>query len=175
MSWKVPERFRDEQAAVEAQIREAFRGVTREGGVSWSEAKVVDLYGYDHERVAARAKDTERRWEDLVDDRAWEHEVGVGGFNFLDSIGYRYYIAPAMIRCIRRGGGEFISYALRIDNDFKRDLACLINPKQAHAIARFVRLMVAIHADAGDDIYGPAWTDAYTSHWRAFDKGNTVR
>ena len=131
---------------------------SREGGISWSESVIVDGDGSGRTQEQARTEDTERRWEDLVDDSSWHHEVGMGGFSFLDPIGFRYYIAPAMIRCIREGGGEFISYALTVDGDFKEERVSLITADQANAIARFVRLMIAVHAAVGDDIYGKPWS-----------------
>ena len=174
MWFEVPERFRGEQRSVEAQIRDAFRGVTREGGVSWSESVIVDGDGSGRTREQARLEDTETAWEELVDDPSWQHEVGMGGFNFLDPIGYRYYIAPAMIRCIREGGGEVISYALDVSGDFKRGLVSLINPNQAHVIARFIRLMIAIHKAVGDEIFGASWIFAYKIHWREWDRGTPL-
>jgi hypothetical protein len=162
----VPEHLRDEQRAVEAQIRAAFKGVTRVGGISWSEADVIDGYGTDEQQAAARAKDMERSWEDLVDDPDWKEGFGSGGFSFLDGIGKRYYIAPAMIRCARRGGGECVGYALeRPLNAF----VALLNPEQAMAIARFVRFMITTHAAENDDIYGESWQNAYHNHWRQWD------
>jgi hypothetical protein len=175
MLFKVPERFEREQRSVEAQIRDAFRGVAREGGTSWSESVIVDGDGSGRTREEARALDTERCWEDLVDDPAWDHEAGMGGFNFLDPIGYRYYIAPAMIRCVREGGGESVSFALDVSGDFKRGLGGLITPRQAHVIARFIRLMIAIHKAVGDDIYCESWSYAYRVYWRAWDRGTPLR
>lgn len=160
-----------ERRAVEARIREAFRGVTREGGVSWSESVIIDGDGSGRTRKQARALDTESRWEDLVDHKNWHHQVGIGGFNFLDPIGFRYYIAPAMIRCIRADGGEFVSYALDVDSDYQRALVGLLNAEQAHAVARFVGLMIAVHAAKQDDIYGKPWSDAYERYWRKWDRG----
>jgi hypothetical protein len=171
MDGSLPEHLINEQQAVEAQIRQAFRSVRRAGGTSWSESRVVDNYGSDEEREAARVKDTERSWEDLVDDPAWNEEPGIGGFNFVDAIGYVYYIAPAMIRCARRGGGEFVGYALTIDGGFREDQIRLISPKQAAAIARFVRFMIAAHEALGDDIYGESWKVAYKQYWRQWDAG----
>src|SRR5262245_4001453 len=125
---EIPAHLKSEQTAVEAEIREAFKGVGRDGGVSWTESINVDLpHGYEDDRAAARAKDVEKCWEDLVDDPAWRHDMGVGGFNFLDPIGYRYYIAPAMIRCAREGGCESTGYALGIVGNFKEDLVSLID------------------------------------------------
>jgi hypothetical protein len=170
MSPRVPESLRREQASVESQIREAFRDVTREDGTSWSESVIVDGDGSGRTREQARAEDTERCWEELVDDASWDHEAGMGGFNFLDPIGFRYYIAPAMIRCLRDGYGESIAYALTVDGDFKRGLVSLITPRQAHVIARFVRFMIAVHSAIGDDIYREPWADAYKMYWRQWDR-----
>lgn len=115
--------------------------------------------------------DTEESWESLVDDPNWHHEVGVGGFSFLDPIGFRYYIAPAMIRCIRERGGEFVSYALTPSGDFTREMWSLLTAKQSQAIARFVRLMIAMHVADGNGIYGESWSHAYKTHWHQCDPG----
>lgn len=167
-----PERLIDEQREVEAQIREAFRGVSRAGGISWSESVVIDSLGSERERAAAREADREASWEELVDDPAWIEEPALGGFNFLDSVGYAYYVAPAMIRCARRGWGEFVCQALTISGEYSHDLARLITPKQAAAIARFLRFMIAWHNARGDTIGGENWRHAYKVHWRAMDPGN---
>ena len=164
MDSTVPEHLLEEQKAVEAQIRAAFKGVTREGGISWSESRVVDGYGLEEERAAARAQDTEQSWEDLVDDPKWREGFGVGGFCFLDAVGFRYYIAPAMIRWTRRGEGQAFT--------LERPVAgCLdlISPRQGLAIARFVRFMIATYAPENEDIYGNSWQDAYENHWREWD------
>jgi len=161
----------NEQRAVEALIRRAFASVSREGGTSWSEAEVVDGDASGRTPEQARAEDTETSWESLVNDPNWHHEVGIGGFNFLDRIGFRYYIAPAMIRCIQERGGELTSYALTPSGDFTREMWSLLSVKQSNTIARFVRLMIAMHIADGDRIYGESWSDAYKLHWRQWDVG----
>jgi hypothetical protein len=160
MTESVPPDLRDEQQAVEAQIRAAFKGVSRRGGISWYQAVIIDN-GEECARRGGVQNKAERRWEDLVDDPDWEHESGIGGFNFLDPIGFAYYIAPAMIRCTREGGGEFVGYALL----HRHDLMGQITPVQEHAIARFVRCMIAAHDAQGDEIYGRDWKDAYRNYW----------
>ncbi len=165
----VPDSLRDEQNAVEQAIRDAFRSVNRDGGVSWSEAAAIDSFESDQQRAGARLQDKECRWEDLVDDPNWIEGPGIGGFNFLDEIGFAYYIAPAMIRCTRRGYGEFIGYALEIDGSFKQSLIRRINEGQARAIARFVRFMIATHEAVNDDIDGEVWRHAYELYWRRFE------
>ena len=68
MTDELPEHLRAEQRAVEAQIREAFRGVTRDGGVSWRQALIRDI---DDDTGCPTSWDTDR-WEELVDDATWE-------------------------------------------------------------------------------------------------------
>ena len=73
-------------------INDAFDGVSREGGVSRREARVLDDCGSDQERAAARALDTESRWQDvpLVDLQ------GDTICSFLDPLGFRCY-APVFM------------------------------------------------------------------------------
>lgn len=141
--------------------------------MSWSESVVIDNDGSDEERAAARATDTETRWEDLVDDPTWNEEVGVGGFSFLDPIGFAYYLAPAMIRATRSGEGEELVYHLSIDNPWKKNKILSIQSAQARAVARFVRFMVLVHEVAGgktvgEKIYGEEWQAAFEGHWQRF-------
>ncbi len=84
-----------------ALIFETFKGVTREGGVSWAESKVIDDYGSETEQLEARATDKDTCWEDLANDPDWEPFPGIGGFNFLDAIGFRYYLAATMVKELR--------------------------------------------------------------------------
>lgn len=168
MDSRVPEQLKNEQQAVEAQIRDRFRGVGRVGGVSWSEAAVIDDWGSEEEQAAARATDTEKRWEDLVDDPAWDPEVGYGGFNFLDPIGFAYYIAPAMIRATRTGYGWPLEFHLQIDDVSRESRIACIRSHQARAVARFVRFMLSVHEAADDQIGGEPWKDAFEGYWKRF-------
>lgn len=146
---------------MEAEIRKAFSGVTREGGISWSEADAMDAYAMPAERAAARARDTENRWEELVDDPRWRDDLGAGGFSFLDPIGYRYYLAPVMIRCARRGYSDLLPSPLVLTKAHAKKGVELLTPEQAAAVARFIRLMLetADEHDAGE------WREAYESGW----------
>lgn len=142
----LPEHLKEEAQAVEADIRRAFAGVSREGGISWSGSFVVDDYGSDEEVAVAAAKDTEKSWEELVESPTWDEEGWTGGFSFLDPIGFRYYIAPSMIRAARRGHGEQVAFALQADSDFRREKLSLFTPAQSRATARFVKLMMECDA-----------------------------
>ena len=136
-------RFKLEQDRVEAMIRAAFAGVTRDGGVSWTESVVIDGDNSYRTTGEARAEDKDTGWEQLVDDPNWHHNVGIGGFWFLDAIGWRYYIAPAMIRCTRMADPA-LANALDADGVGSRDRMRLITSEQACAIVAFLQLMVAI-------------------------------
>jgi hypothetical protein len=88
-----------------AEITKAFdhvrRGTAARGGVdimSWAESEVVDRYGTDEERRAARLADKDTHWLQLVDDTRWQPFAGVGGWTFLAHPSYRYYIPPTMMR-----------------------------------------------------------------------------
>ena len=142
--------------------------------MSWSESVVIDGDGSGRTETQARAEDTERSWEELVDDPNWIDESGMGGFNFLDPIGYRYYIAPAMIRSARTSFGENTGFALTIDGNFKEELQSLISPAQAHAIARFLRLMIAIQLALHERGNAYQWVLAYRLHWYKWDRGGTL-
>lgn len=89
-----------ERDSILKEIDVAFAGVTREGGISWSEAVALDNYGTDEECQEARAKDKDISWKELVTDPHWRPLPGVGGFSFLDAIGFRYYLPAAMIRTL---------------------------------------------------------------------------
>lgn len=156
----------DEQRAVEAEIRRAFAGLERAEGVSWSEAAVIDDWGTEEEQAVARALDRERGWEELVDDANWNDEAGYGGFCFLDAIGFAYYLAPAMIRSVRRGHGGRLDY-FNMGDKWSRSKFASINRDQAKAIARFLRFMAAVCEATDDEVCGADWREARDS-WAAW-------
>lgn len=173
----MPESLRAEQRAVEAMIYERFRGVTREGGVSWSESEVIDV-SYPasiEERLAARALDNEPRWEELVEASNWDPETALGGFFFLDAIGFRYYLAPAMVRSTRLGFSERLTYRLRIPSEGEDGrtygllTVSLLDHAQCQAVARFVRFMVAMSEWwKSTNRWGGDWKPTLESYWDQF-------
>lgn len=168
------DRLERQRRSVEAQIRAVFRGVTREGGVSWSESIVLDSGMSDLTREQARGQDVDRCWEELVDDSAWTGPTSIGGFSFLDPIGFRYYLAAEIVRATRGSDGGFLSFHLNIESEYEREQVSLLNREQAYAVARFVRFMIAVETAGGDVRSASEWSTAYKSHWRTFDKGEPV-
>jgi hypothetical protein len=92
-----PELLRERDRIV-ALVHEAFAGVSRRGGISWNEAQAIDDHGYadDKARAAARARDTEATWTDLVADAHWRPSPT--GFTFLDARSMPYYFAASLVR-----------------------------------------------------------------------------
>ena len=88
------------KAALIEEITAAFDGVSRQGGVSMLEARVIDDYGSDEERAKARRQDNETRWQDVPDEK-------IGGGNghealsFLDPIGFHYYLPAYLVWYLR--------------------------------------------------------------------------
>jgi hypothetical protein len=161
-----------ERTLLTAEIHAAFKDVSREGGVSWSESEVIDGYGTDEEQAAARAQDKDTSWTQLVDDQNWNSEPGIGGFSFMDAIGYRYYLPAAMIRCIRSGYDEGIQFHLTIGDrgqelrDYNIGQLAALDPRQRQCVARFLRYMIAVSAVREDDQYeAKAWLAALDSYW----------
>lgn len=178
---ELPDQLRGQQARVESAIRQAFQNVSREGGFSWSQAEVIDGNGDDVAMRAALSKDTERSWEELVDDPAWDDIGGVGGFCFLDPIGFRYYLAPAMIRHVLGRSGSTLEFTLTIWDKHQRRQVSQLTPDQNKAVAKFIRFMVAreswivdrMRAKYGsfdDNFLTNGWQTAYDSHWKRFDQ-----
>lgn len=164
-----------QRVAVEAMIRAAFAGVTREGGTSWTESMIIDDLGDDAACERARRSDREPNWDALIDDPDWFDDPGSGGFNFLDPVGYRYYLAPKMVRCLRRDqDDEFFCYALSVDSELRREQISLLNPLQRGAVAAFVRYMVARFESRStlDGLRG--WKNCYRSFWRSCDRGDSM-
>jgi hypothetical protein len=163
-----------ERRAIRARIEAAFHGVTRNGGVSWSEAIVIDDYGSPEEERAARASDCDRPWMDLVNDPQWQPE-DYAVYSYLDPIGFRYYLPAAMVKCLEveaERDGPWLALAVTLEtfDDRKgepKQQWSLLNESQRRCVAAFLRFMVAwdtLHR--GLDMVG--WQEALDSYWGTF-------
>jgi hypothetical protein len=107
----VNDALRDE---IIAEITEAFGGVLR-GRTTLHEADVIDEYGSEEERRAARARDTEQRWQDVPDS---DIESYSSVLSFLCPESFRYYVAAYMVWSLRyyrisdSASSDFTIYAL---------------------------------------------------------------
>lgn len=154
-----------------AEIHKVFQGVSRVGGISWSEADVIDGYGTARERKEARRGDTETNWAELVDDPNWRTCTLFGGFSFLDPIGFHYYLPPVLIRCLR--GDEEVpmldchlsDVSLDMGVEGSANLALLDGP-QRRCVARCV-LYFARETDSVDGGLNE-WRELLNSGWQKY-------
>lgn len=180
MNDNVPTWLAIERDAVVREIEIAFASVGRGGGVSWSEALVIDRYGTTAERAAARSQDRDRHWRDVAADPSWDPSPGLGGFSFLDPIGFRYYLPAAMtVHAKSLGTPSMLPYQLELPSEQEDDVNARpyrldqfepLTPPQRSAVARFLRLMHELASLAGGQRHLTPWLQAYRSYWHQFDR-----
>lgn len=157
-----------ERQALIGETFEAFEDVSREGGVSWIEAQLLDRFASPEECQAAREQDRET-WQELLADPSWSAE----GFEFcyLDPIGFAYYLPAGMIRSIQAGFDQEVGFILSLPNrdeywgnrfeDFRRPMTL----RQATVVKRFLHYMANICPD--DD----RWSTALQRGWEFVGDG----
>ncbi len=159
---------RMEREGLIAEIEAAFDGVSREGGVSWTEAEIADAYG--DVRIAAFVWDGDTRWQDLLDERANFPGSGIGVWSFLDAVGFRYYLPAAMTLSARSGHDETVCWPLTLQvsdhGSYPGALWSLLDLRQRRCVKRFLQYMVVVEAldwlDSGNQ-----WSSALASYWKA--------
>jgi hypothetical protein len=173
-----------EKAAIIAEIYAAFEGVSREGGISWTESLSIDCPPPTcPPRDEARAMDTDTRWTQLVNDPTWRADMGVGGFNFLDAIGWRYYLPAAMMRELN-GGDTWLKHDLDASpseehgepDPWKLEKWSLLDRRQRLCIKRFLEWLIADNeregidtGNAGCAITAEWWHRALDSYWSSVE------
>lgn len=83
----------EKRATLIREITEVFDGVRREDGVTLHETEAIDDYASAAERGRSRAKDREKRWQDVPDEDLSTHD----GFAFFDPKGFRYYLPAYLV------------------------------------------------------------------------------
>jgi len=140
------------------EIRQAFGHVSREDGVTLHEAQVIDDYGSDEERVAARALDTDCRWQDVPDHLIEKYPDTLC---FVDPKGFRYYLPAYMVWGLRQyeASNSFSVdhpiYSLMLSEvkplrEWELERYRVFDDEQAKAICRFLRFMAEQDEDFVD-------------------------
>lgn len=160
----LPPFVRAERDSLLKEIESAFDGVTRAGGVSWQEAEIADNYGSPRAVERVRGKDTDTRWQDLLDEESDFQESGIGYWPFLDAIGFRYYLLAAMVWSVRLGHDVMIAFPLTshgTGHGWPGDRWTLLNLRQRRCVKRFLWYMDVVEACTW-------WTQnwASSSEWR---------
>jgi hypothetical protein len=163
-----PEALEQERNKLLAEIAEAFKDVSRAGGVSWSEARVIDDRGSDEERLNARGSDLDRHWMQLLDPQSeWDPGAECLRFCFLDTIGFHYYLPPAMVLSIRTGYDMGIRFHLQVPtatDGQRRTLPKILSDRQKQCVGRFLLYMME-HARSQGNLDEGFWFDTYASYW----------
>ena len=132
-----------EVARIVELINRAFDGVPR-GKMTMREAEVVDSTGTAAERRAARALDTEARWQDIPDELT---EVCCNAMSFFDPESWRYYLPVYMcwtLRSYRTSDwitSDFTIYHLGYSDARALERNATLSQTQAAAVFEFLRHM----------------------------------
>jgi hypothetical protein len=157
-----------EKNALIQEIHEAFADVDRKGGMSWRDSMLEDMDGAEH---LVTYVDQDARWQDLAEDPTWNPGPGIGGFAFLDPIGFRYHLPAAMIKTIKSGYDEGICFHLTVYEeghkllDYRLNQLSLIDGRQGACIRRFIKYMIAFSRSEENSIEADNWKAAYSSYW----------
>jgi hypothetical protein len=151
------------------EIEAAFRDVRRDGGVSWSEARVVEVGGSAEGREAARARDGDWDWHELVENDGWYVASGVAEWNSLDATGFRYYLPAAMLLELRwrtRGGLYFwLTLPLHGDEEIYFGKWSALDGRQRACVRRFLEHMTRQSRRIGESSEADLWEEALESYW----------
>lgn len=134
------------------QIEDAFADVSLGNGVSLNEAEVIDDYGTDDQRAAARERDELHDWQRIPDEDI-EHHPSV--LCFMDDEGLRFHL-PAYMRFTLRRYRE--SESLSTDSTIYRlsDPGCIerllvyLTDQQIDATRSFLDMCLEIGDDCLD-------------------------
>jgi hypothetical protein len=135
---------------------------------------VIDDYGSDVERAAARLLDSEARWQDVPESAMIEN---CSAISFFDAEGFRYYIPVFLIRTLNHFREDVpcntddvlydFGYYPRVEDNPKY---VLLNRTQRAVIRRFLRFFVA-YDPLGWSCDINAVHDALACGWDAYTDG----
>lgn len=135
--------------SVVRQITDAFADVLLEDGISLREADVIDDYGTDEERAAARRRDVSDDWQRIPDEDIEQYSSVLC---FMDEAGLRFHLPAYMRFALRKYresesmSADFTIYRLCDPEDIVRLLAYLTED-QIDAVRMFLNTCLEI----GDD------------------------
>jgi hypothetical protein len=122
-------------------IEDAFQGVKLENGVSLHETIVIDNYGSDKERKAARKQDEKEKWQNLIQDPELVEVSGIGGLSFYDAIGLRFHLPAYMSYVVHDRDvdiADYLIFQLTHLEEYNLQRFAVLNKTQKKAVAEFL-------------------------------------
>jgi hypothetical protein len=113
------EQERQDIAQLVGQIHRAFDHVVLGGGLSLHQAHLEGAYSDERVFLAARERDTESHWSDVIDKlEEWDTST----LSFFDPEGWRFYLPAFMCKALKddwrkTGTWESVAWNLRADED----------------------------------------------------------
>src|SRR5690606_14569089 len=137
-------------------IFRAFQTCQRIGAISWNQAMAVDLNCSESDFQKALLKDQDSCWQDLISDENWDPDCSLGGWSFLDAIGFRYYLPAGLVRALELNGeGWNFSYSLAVPQSelrtYRLNQLSLLNKEQVCAVKFSVELLAKVDRILYDD------------------------
>ena len=151
------------------RIDAAFDEVELGDGVSLHEAAVIDDYGTDEQRLAARTPDEKLDWRKSIDDPEMTRlfTVGNGGLCFLDAEGVRFYLPACLSRWLRDPDGqatgnmtESLEYLLTLLDNYSLERLAILNDAQRLCVRD-----VLIHFREGRSYFVTELDQAIAGYW----------
>jgi hypothetical protein len=127
-----------------SEIHAAFAAVPRGNGITLHEADVIDDYGSDEERAAARLLDTDATWRGVRPE--WIERLTTAPC-YLDDDGFCYYLPAFMCWSVEFGPdsdyGTADIFLIQLDDPGRQELLVRSSDKrQLRAVALFVEWML---------------------------------
>ena len=160
------------------QITAAFAGVSRQGGVSLHQTRVLDD-AFSQERMdEAGARDVDTDWRDVPSSSLEKSDLHM---SFLDPIGFRYYLPAYMVWQLKQGSGSVpwvdcnahdeTLHSLKLQEpadmrQWQEERFEMFTLEQSRASNRFLHF----YAKYGEDFDQQHAQQALDSHWAKFDQ-----
>ena len=160
------------------QITAAFAGVSREGGVSLHQTRVLDDAFPQESMDEAGAKDVDADWREVPDSSIEKPDLHM---SFLDPIGFRYYLPAYMVWQLKQDWGlvpwvdcnthDSALFSLTVHKEpelrqWQEERFEMFTLEQGRAINRFLYF----YAKYGEDFDQQHAQQALDSYWAKFNQ-----
>jgi len=152
-------------------IEAAFANVQLGEGVSLHETEVLDMYGSDEERLAARSRDEQHDWRRLIHSPDLIEVCGIGGLSFYDPEGLRFHLPAYLSRVVTNpledqasSVFESLIFTLTSLSDYQLERLSILNADQRHCCGDVLEYVRDVWA-AEWDYDGTEINSAVKQYW----------